>query len=271
VIEDILKTATPYILASAGGLFTELCGSLNIALEGQILLGAFWAIAVTNMTGSLLLGLLAAVASSSLLALLTAFFSIRLKANIFISGLAANLLSYGAVSVFSTLLFKGGGVIRSAVEFQNSSFFFTVTALSCVPVTWYIIKMTPFGMRCRAAGLSEIVLYYRGINPDFYRYAAMLISGILCGIAGASLAARIGAFVPNISAGRGWIALVAIYLGYRKAHWVFLSCILFAAAESFANWTQGFIGIPATIILALPYLITLIIMTAVSAIRKSRV
>ncbi len=266
--EDILKTATPYILAATGGLFTELCGTLNIALEGQILIGAFWAVVVANMTGSLLLGIISAIIASSLLAMLTAFFAFRLRANIFISGLAANLLAYGVVSLFSTLIYSGGGVIRAAFDIQGSSLFFTMAAISAVPLSWYAINKTPFGMRCRAAGLSEIVLYYRGINPDFYRYAALLISGVLCGLAGASLAARINAFVPNISAGRGWIALVAIYLGYRKAHWVFLSCILFAAAENLASRAQGIIGIPATIILALPYLITLAILTFVSAVRK---
>ncbi|MCP5514090.1 MAG: ABC transporter permease [Spirochaetales bacterium] len=268
MIEDIFKTATPYILASIGGLFTELCGSLNIALEGQILIGAFWAIVVSNMTGSIVLGLLAAVAASSLLALITALFSFRFRANIFISGLAANLLAYGLVTVFSTILVKGGGVIRAETAIQGSSYFFTVFALLLLPLSWYVINYTPYGMRCRVAGLSEAVLYYRGISPDFYRYTALLISGVLCGIAGASLAARIGAFVPNISSGRGWIALVAIYLGYRKPQWVFLSCILFASAESLANWTQGFIGMPATVILALPYLITLSVLTIVSAVRK---
>lgn len=267
---DIFRTALPYIFAAAGGLFTELSGALNIALEGQILAAAFWAVAVTALTGNPILGFAAAMAASSALALLTAIFSFRFRANVFIAALAANLLSIGVVSLFSTLLFSGSGVVRLPADTGSYHLFFVAMSLVTLAGSWYTINMTPFGMRCRAAGLSEIVLYYRGINPDLYRYASFLISGVLCGIAGACLAARIGAFVPNISAGRGWIALVAIYLGYRKIHWVFLSCILFAAAENLANWTQGIIGVPATVILALPYLITLAVMSAVSAYRSSR-
>ena len=91
----------------------------------------------------------------------------------------------------------------------------------------------------KAAGLAEDVLYYRGINPDFYKYTALLLSGVLCGLSGASLSFSIGAFVPNISAGRGWIALVAVYLGYRRPVGVILSCLLFASAESMSSLDAG--------------------------------
>ncbi len=268
MIEDVFKTATPYILAASGGLFPELCGTLNIALEGQILIGAFWAIAAVNITGSLLFGFISAIIASSLLAIIVAFFSFRFKANVFISGLAGNLLAYGLVSVFHTMLFETSGVIRAGIYMQNYTFFFLMFAIISVPICYYIINITPFGMRCRAAGLSEIALYYKGINPVKYRYGAFLISGIMCGIAGAAIASRIGAFVPNISAGRGWIALVAIYMGYKKIHWVFLSCLVFAIAENIANWSQASLHIPATIILSFPYIITLIILTISSAFRK---
>ncbi len=100
MLKSIFNAAVPYILAGMGGLFTEITGSLNIALEGQILTGAFWAIAVTKITGNVFLGLAAAVLSSTVISFITAFFSIRLKSNIFISGLAANMLSFGLVSVF---------------------------------------------------------------------------------------------------------------------------------------------------------------------------
>ena len=267
MLKSIFNAAVPYILAGIGGLFTEITGVLNIALEGQILTGAFWAIAVTKMTGNIFLGLAAAVISATVLSFITAFFSFRLKANIFIAGLAANMLSFGLVSVFSILFFGNSGIIRVETDFSKIQFFFMVLSLISIPAAHYALFKTPWGLRMRGCGISGDVLFYRGINPDFYRYSALLISGILCGFAGAALSFGIGAFVPNISAGRGWIALVAVYLGYKKPAGVILSCLLFASAESLSGWLQGFIGVPATIILAIPYIITLLVLTAVSIYR----
>jgi simple sugar transport system permease protein len=268
MVQSILNIAVPYILAGLGGLFTEITGSLNIALEGQILTGAFWAIAVTRSTGNIFLGLAAAVISSTILSLINAFFSFRLKANIFISGLASNMLSYGMVSVFSVLFFGNSGIIRIGTDFVNLQYFFLILAALTAPAAHYALFKTPWGLRMRACGIAGDVLFYRGINPDFYKYSALLLSGALCGFSGAALAFGIGAFVPNISAGRGWIALVAVYLGYKKPAGVILSCLLFASAESLSSWMQGFIGVPATIILAIPYIITLAVLTTVSIIRK---
>ncbi len=270
MLKSIFNAAVPYILAGIGGLFTEITGTLNIALEGQILTGAFWAIAVTKITGDIYLGLAAAVISSTLISLITAFFTLKMKSNIFISGLAANMLSFGLVSVFSIVFFGNSGIIRIEKEFADLRNFFFILSLSSIPISHYALFRTPWGLRMRGCGTSPEVLYYRGINPDFYRYISILISGIFCGFAGAALAFSIEAFVPNISAGRGWIALVAVYMGYRKPAGVILSCLLFASAESLSGWMQGFIAIPATIILAIPYIITLSVLTGVSIYRSAK-
>ena len=270
MLKSIFNAAVPYILAGMGGLFTEIAGTLNIALEGQILTGAFWAIAVTKMTGSIFLGLSAAVISSTLISYITAFFSFRMKSNIFISGLAANMLSFGLVSVFSVVFFGNSGIIRIEAGLPDLRLFFMLLAVISFPAAHYALFKTPWGLRIRGCGTAGEVLYYRGINPDFYRYSSLLISGVLCGFSGAALSYSIEAFVPNISAGRGWIALVAVYMGYRKPAGVILSCLLFASAESLAGWMQGIIGIPATIILAIPYVITLIVLTSVSIYRSSK-
>ena len=270
MIKDILNLAIPYTLAGLGGLITEIAGSLNIGLEGQILTGAIWTIAVTSATGNIFLGIAAAVISSTLISFITAFFAFRLKANIFIAGLAANMLSYGFVSVFSILFFENTGIIRLSQPHHNMRNFFLFITIFAIAATHYLLYKTPGGLRIRAVGINENVLYYSGINTEFYKYTALLVSGVLCGLSGASIAFSIGAFVPNISAGRGWIALVAIYLGYKKPLGVLLSCILFAAAESFSSSLQGFIGIPGTIILSIPYIATLIVLTIVSIIRKKK-
>ena len=180
------------------------------------------------------------------------------------------MLSFGLVSVFSVLFFGNSGIIRLEKEYADIQFLFALLAVTAIPLSHYALFRTPWGLRMRGSGTSADVLYFRGINPDYYRYTSMILSGLLCGFAGASLSFSIEAFVPNISAGRGWIALVAVYMGYKKPLGVILSCLLFASAESLSGWMQGMIEIPATIILAIPYIITLSVLTGVSIYRSSR-
>ena len=124
-------------------------------------------------------------------------------------------------------------------------------------LAWLVIYKTPFGLRLRGAGLSGDTVRSLGLRPRRYRLAGVLISGFTCGLAGAGLALSLAAYVPNLTAGRGWIALVAIYLGGRKPWGILAACLLFGCAESLSNYAQGAINIPADFILAFPYLITL--------------
>lgn len=265
MIEDIFKTAVPYIFAALGALFTELSGALNIALEGQILSSAFWSLTVYNITGSIVAATGAGILASLIHAMLAAFFAFKLRANVFIAGLGANLLAAGSVSLFSSAFFGSSGVIRATGSIEEHTSLFFAAALIAVPLVWFLINQTSFGLRCRAAGISHIALYQKGINPFKYRYLAFALSGVLCGLAGTVLVVRIGAFVPNISAGRGWIALAAVFFGFKKVKWVFLSCLFFAAIEIFASRLQGIPGVPAAAVLALPYIVTLIVLVICSS------
>ena len=287
VLGDAVAIATPLVLAALGGLFTELSGTLNIALEGLIATGAFFAAAAAGLTGSLAAGTAAGVAAACLLAALYGLAALKLKANEFIAGLATNLLAAGLVVVLSDRLFGTKGVVpfdlppiprplaalRSLpvvgeVVFRQGAFAYLSWA--AVPVAWLAIAKTPFGMRLRASGSSPSSIVALGLRPDRYRFAAALISGAACGLAGSSLSLGLSAYVPNIASGRGWIALVAIYLGGKKPAGVLAACLLFAIADSFANYAQGFLKVPADFILALPYVVSLLALVAGAAARKAR-
>ncbi len=279
---------TPFLIAALGGLFTERAGVLNIALEGQMLIGAFAAAAVTGTTGSILGGLTAAVFASGLTAYIFAALSLRLKANIFITALAVNLFAMGGTQIASQIFFRTKGVVRFAefpgLEkisipllsqlpvigplFQEQSVFVFIGWL-LVPCAARLLFRTPFGLHVRAAGYNETALYARGVSTRKIREQALTISGIACGLSGAVLAFHLGAFVPNITSGRGWIALVAIFLGYKRPGGILLVSFLFAAAELIAQGAQGAGNVPASLLLAFPFFITFVGMILFSMVSSA--
>jgi len=268
-----LSIMTPVFFAALGGIFPAFAGTLNIALEGLLLAGAFSSLTVFYFTGSAFAAVLAAICASLLLSVLHIFALFRLRANLFISGLAVNLFSSGICVVLSDKIFKTRGVV--AVSFDG------VSGVSDVPylLNWYLVigvisliicrlalYKTPFGLRLRACDKSSPSLISLGINPPVYQKIAFLISGFFCGIGGSFLSLNIGAFVPGMSAGKGWIALAVIFLGAKKPLGILAAAFVFALAESFSNYAQGMWNIPADFILAFPYICTLTAMIVVSVV-----
>ncbi len=287
LLHSTLGIMTPLLLAATGGLFTELAGMLNIALEGLMLCGAFFSVAFTVLTGSLVWGIILGIAASVLLALIFGLVSLYLRANIFVTGLATNLLASGLTTVIAFELFGNKGVIRVSGRlpllslpgvhsipllgdiFSGHTFVVYASWLLLV-FAWLVIYKTPFGLRLRGSGLDSGTVRSLGLRPRRYHLAGLLISGCTCGLAGAGLALSLGAYVPNMSAGRGWIALVAIYLGNKNPWGILAACLLFGFAESLSNYAQGAINIPADFILAFPYLITVAAMILYSIWRYYR-
>jgi simple sugar transport system permease protein len=279
---------TPLLLAATGGLFTELSGILNIALEGLLLIGAFAAIVAMYYTGLFSVALLAAVTASLALSAILAFTSLKLRSNVFIAGLAANLLAAGLTMVLSQYFFNTRGVVAlHDINFLKS---ITIPFIASIPivgellsghsvfiytswillfVAWIVIYKTPFGYRLRACDKHVPALISLGMKPDAYRCAALLISGFYCGIGGAFLSLNLGAFVPNMTAGKGWIALVVIFLGGRRPLGLLIAAFVFGLAESFSNYAQGIYGVPSDFILAMPYFFTIIAMIVVSIVGKA--
>jgi len=283
LIHNAIGIMTPFLLAATGGLYTELAGMLNIALEGLMLIGAFFSVVFAASTGSIFLGVLLGIVATMVMALIFGMISLYLKANVFISGLATNLFAGGLTIVLAFKLFGNKGVIR----FENLPDLpkLIIPALQKIPVfgdifighniftylSWLIVVIsviviyrTPFGFRIRGTGLAPKTIESLGMNPKNYQLSGILISGFTCGLAGAVLTLNLGVFIPHITSGRGWIALVAIYLGNKNPWGIVIASFVFGFAESFSNYAQGAINVPADFILAFPYIITVIAMIGYS-------
>lgn len=269
MISKTIIFMVPLLIAALGGLFTQLSGVLNIALEGMILTGAFAAVIATEISGSLTVGIIAGIAASVLIALLFAFTSLHLKGNIFVTGLAINLLVPSLTAIVSKSLFGTKGVIRLEEALGNlNALFSLLLLLSFTLLAFVVLKYTPFGLHVKAAGINSDLLKSRAVKPIRVQTIAILISGAACGLAGGLISLRLGVFISGISAGKGWIALVAIYLGNKKPFSILIACFLFALAETFSDTAQGIIEIPATVILSFPYFITIMGLILYSIFRK---
>jgi simple sugar transport system permease protein len=280
LLRSAVNIMTPLLFAGLGGLFTELSGMLNIALEGLLLAGAFAAAVGAYYTGSLALGFIAGVLSSALLSCLLGLVILKLRSNVFIAGLAVNLLAGGLSVVLSFHLFGKRGVVNlpdlpplptlrlgsiplvSDLVSDHSPYVYA--SLLALALSWVILYHSPFGFRLRCCGGHADALVSLGLNPDHYRFAAYLISGLCCGAGGSFLSLRLGAFVPNISAGKGWIALVVIFLGNRKPLGLLGAAFVFGLAEAFSNYAQGIFHAGTDFILAIPNIFTLLVMIGLS-------
>jgi len=267
VIRSSLSIMIPIFFAAAGGLYPALAGTLNIALEGLLLAGAFSSLTVFYFTGSIFAAILAAIAASLLLSMLHIFAVFRLRSNLFITGLAVNMLSSGLCVVLSDKIFKTRGVV-STIAVPGLLKWYFLMGLVLIIITWLAIYKTPFGLRLRACDKNSTSLKSLGINPIIYQKTAILISAVFAGIGGSFLSLNLGAFVPGMSAGKGWIALAVIFLGGRNPFGIIAASFVFALAESFSNYAQGFWNFPADFILALPFVFTLIAMIIISIIGK---
>ncbi len=292
VLHSAVAIMTPLLLAAMGGLFTELSGMLNIALEGLMLMGAFASIVFTHFTGNMVVGIALGVLASMLLAAILGTVTLHLKSNVFITALAANLFASGLTVVLSFKLFGNKGVV--VFDEIASLPRLDIPALAKIPVfgdifighnifvymSWVLLALcawvlyrTPFGFRLRATGIHEQAMVSLGMRPSRYRFIAFLVSGFTCALGGAMLTLNLGAFVPNITSGKGWIALVVIFLGQKKPIGLLFAALVFGFADAFSNYAQGAWNVPADFILAIPYVFTLVAMVLFSIYtsRKNRV
>ena len=274
LFSDTIAIALPILVAALGGLFTEAVGVLNVALEGLIVAGAFSFAAVAGLTGNIFLGTAAALAVSAALALLAAVAADRLNANPFVAALAVNLLVAGAVGLASEHVFGTKGVVpldsllsaRASLGFLSRLPFLGpalfrqrgttyLLAAACLAAA-AVYTRTPFGLRVRAAGMREGSLRIAGVDPRLVRYGAFALSGAACALAGIALARSVGAWVPNIASGRGWIALVVVYLGRKRPGGLALASLGFGFLFAISNAAQAFLSVSPELVLALPYAAT---------------
>ena len=268
MIEGLLHSAAPLMLAGLGALLTDFSGTLGIFIEGFMISGAFFSWVFAGWTGSVFLGTLLSAILAAITGWLLARFVRLSGANPFIAGLALNLAASGITLSLSAVWFGTKGVLLNPGIIIPGTAPFTVTAWICVALFTLIINRTVPGLRLRASGLSPETAIERGIRPWLYREKAWAIAAFLAALAGAAVTFRVGAYAPGGIAGRGWIALALVYLGFRKVWGVALAAVIFTFVERLAFGIQGFGVLPATALLGLPSSLALALYFLSLTIRK---
>jgi ABC-type uncharacterized transport system permease subunit len=267
-----LRLATPLLLAALGGLFSERAGVINIALEGLMLAGAFTAASVTWYAQSPWVGLVSAVLAGAAIAGVHAVACIRYRADQVVSGTAINILMTGVPALLSGAFFLSSGSTPQVPKEHLIPYTPMVIAGLLVPLTYYVLYYTPFGLRLRAVGENPEAADAAGVSVKRMRYAAVLISGALAGIGGAYLSiGQSSLFTRNMSAGRGFIALAALIFGKWRPVQTMLTCLLFGFTEALTIQLQGKhynfprLGlndweIPTQFVQIIPYVLTIVVL-----------
>lgn len=268
-----IRLATPLIFAALGGLFSERAGVINIALEGLMLAGAFTAAVITYETSNPYLGFVAGMAAGAFVAFIFAVAVIKFEADQVVTGFAISMLMFGLPAVISGRLYDASGATNQIdkqyllPELINGFPIASLLAFALVPMAWYVLYKTPFGLRLRAVGENPAAADSAGVSVYKLRYTAVILSGVLAAAGGAYLSIGQGSFfTKGMSAGRGYIALAALILAKWKPVPVLFACLFFGFTETLAIQLQGVIKlpsgdeIPVQFIQMIPYVLTIIVL-----------
>lgn len=261
ILYSTIRLAAPLILAAIGGLYSERSGVINIALEGLMLAGAFTAATVTHFAGSPWVGLIAAIAAGVAVAAIHAVLCINFRADQVVSGTAINILFLGVPALLSGALFESTGSTAQIPQHNLLPIAPVVLAFAAVPLTWWILERTRFGLRLRAVGENPEAADSAGVSVYGVRWTAVLLSGALAAIGGAYLSiGQSSLFTRNMTAGRGFIALAALIFGKWRPVQTMLACLLFGFAEALAIQMQGVVQLPVQFIQIIPYVLTIVVL-----------
>ncbi|MDP1701819.1 MAG: ABC transporter permease [Aestuariivirga sp.] len=291
VLASTIRLSVPLVLACLAGLWSEKSGIVDIGLEGKMLAAAFAAAAAASYFQSAWLGLLIAITVSLSFALVHGYAAINQRGNQVVSGVAINMLAAGLAVVLGNTWFKEGGrtpalpvdarfmpiELPGARELAGVPFLgdlakiisghsiLTYLTVLLVPLTAWALAKTRFGLRLRAVGENPHAVDTAGISVARLRYQAVIIAGILCGVAGAFMSTSLSAgFVRDMTAGRGFMALAALIFASWRAWPAFYACLLFGFLQASGNYLQGVhIGgfeVPVQFINLLPYLLTVVLL-----------
>ena len=274
ILASSVRLAVPYSLAGLGGLYSERSGVVNIGLEGQMLAGAFAAVAVTNLTGSAWLGFVVAVGVGVFLGLIHGLVSITFKADQIVSGLAIIIFASGITVFLSWLIFnktqiKAAAQLRVPLLHETALFKFIfseipplvfLTALIII-ASHFIVFKTVFGLRLRSVGEHPQAADTLGINVDRMRYIGVMISGGLAGMAGAYLSLEHAHyFVKGISGGRGFIGLASMIFGKWTPLGTAGAGLLFGFGEAIKPYLPKIV--PSQFIDMIPYILTILVLAS---------
>lgn len=277
-----IRLTTPILLAALGGLFTQQANVLNIALEGMMLSGAFTAVAVSFFTHSWVMAILASVLVGLIMAWILGAFVVRFKALNVIAGMAVNLFASGFTAFLLRTIWTNKSEMTQGLvgipdvvipglcnvpvlgELLSGSSFLVYISIVLVFVAQFVLYKTKLGLRIRAVGETPQAAASLGVDPDRIRLISILISGALCGLAGAHLS--LGAlcmFTENMTAGRGFMAMAVIFFGDADPYKVAIGAFLFGLAEAISMRLQS-VGLPSHFIIMIPYVFTVVSLIVVS-------
>ncbi|HWR18944.1 MAG TPA: ABC transporter permease [Clostridia bacterium] len=284
IVLTTLRFAIPLTLAAIGATLCERSGVINLGVEGMMLIGAFGGVLGTYISGSPWFGVLFAILTGALMGLVHAVLSIRYKTNQTVSGVGINILAQGLTVVLARVVWKTDGITGSVEQLPNMS----ISLLKDIPVlgalfkdqspflylmllivfsTWFFMYKTKGGLRLRAIGDHPQAASTAGINVKKYRYIAVTVCGMLCGMAGAYLSiVQNNLFVNNMVAGRGFMALAANIFGGWNPLGSFLASLLFAFAQAIRINLS--LPIPDQFVQMVPYVLTLLVLVGVG--RKAK-
>jgi simple sugar transport system permease protein len=293
LLGSTIRVSVPLLLACLAGLYSERSGVFDIGLEGKMLAGAFAAGAAAAVSGSAWVGLGAAILVSIGFSLVHGFASITHRGDQIVSGVAINFIAAGSTVILGQAWFHQGGRTPSvsgaarfnAITLPGADSFGHVPVIGpiyanllsghsilvyfaflMVPITWWVLFRTRFGLRLRAVGENPAAVDTAGISVAWLRYRAVICTGILTGMSGAYLSIAQGAgFVKDMSAGRGFIALAALIFAKWKPVPAMFACLLFGFLNAISIRYQGIalptIGkVPEQLMQALPYILTVVLL-----------
>ena len=279
LLASTIRNSTPLIFAALGGMFSERSGVVNIGLEGLMLISAFAGVVGAHLTGSALVGLGFGLAAGLIFALIHALMCITFEADQIISGTAIILLALGGTGFLMVQIFGSGGTSPRVPGFKevpipllsdipligpalfNQSLLVYLMYL-LIPITWFVVFRTPFGLRLRATGEAPEAVDTAGVSVARMRYYGVALSGILAAFGGVYLSMGIlSAFTEGMTGGRGFIALAALIFGRWNPIGAAGAALLFGFATAVTFQAPQEV-IPLEFIQMLPYILTIVALAA---------
>jgi general nucleoside transport system permease protein len=277
-----LAASVLFLLPALGGVISERSGVVNIAMEGMMLTGAFFAVVADRAWHNPWLGALVGVVAGGLMALIHAVVSIRYRADQIVSGIAINIFAAGLTVFLVNRLYGQKDVghvgpdellpnlnipVLDTIPFVGRVLFeqnvVVYAALVLLVVVHIVLFRTRLGLRIRAVGEHPQAADTAGINVYAIRYSAVITSGLLSGLAGAFLAIGVSnTFVPNMTDGRGYIALAAMIFGKWTPGGAFVACLIFGLGQAIYD-ANSIIHVSPYLLSMLPYLLTLIVLAGI--------
>lgn len=288
LIYATFRSATPIIYAALCAAITQQADILNIGTEGIMLVGAFMAVAVSYLTGNWALGVLVAMASGLVIAMVMAVGNIKFKADICAIGMGINMFALAITKfLLNAWLGQSGTFMSNQIksipklsipgldsvpvigEIFNDWYITEWFVLILIAVLWFVFYKTVWGLRLRAVGRMPMAAQTAGINVNSMKYQAIVISGLVGGLAGAHLSLGYSTmFVENMTSSRGFMGVAAMYFGGAHPVFTALGCLVFGFADSIGARLQAY-GVPSQLVLLMPYVVTVVVLAISMATKKS--